>query len=238
MPARTRAGKFTLYFLQKRLSRPRSLIFRADEQVVQKVILYPNGSEADTVTVFFCYPDAFILRRAVKVFELPGAAVEPGPGLTASLKIKGTVRYMLNLNNDGIVKILALTGTDVPAEQIVPWLKKEDEEGFKACPDLIMANFLNGLIYFKRGKDESKPEPKLERRMTNNIILKKLRIAFELKSDDVLEILTAQQFRISMPEITAMMRNPDHKNYRECGDQFLRYFLRGLTQRLKPAKAE
>jgi uncharacterized protein YehS (DUF1456 family) len=149
-----------------------------------------------------------------------------------------SVRYMLNLNNDGIVKILVLTGTDVPAEQIVPWLKKEDEEGFKACPDLIMANFLNGLIYFKRGKDESKPEPKLERRMTNNIILKKLRIAFELKSDDVLEILTAQQFRISMPEITAMMRNPDHKNYRECGDQFLRYFLRGLTQRLKPAKAE
>ncbi|SUB70452.1 Protein of uncharacterised function (DUF1456) [Pluralibacter gergoviae] len=35
-----------------------------------------------------------------------------------------------------------------------------------------------------------------------------------------------------MPEITAMMRKADHKNYRECGDQFLRYFLRGLTARL------
>ncbi|PLP21025.1 DUF1456 domain-containing protein, partial [Klebsiella michiganensis] len=44
-------------------------------------------------------------------------------------------------------------------------------------------------------------------------------------------ILTQQKFRVSMPEITAMMRAPDHKNFRECGDQFLRYFLRGLTER-------
>lgn len=148
------------------------------------------------------------------------------------------VRYMLNLNNDQIVAILALTDTEVLPAQIATWVKKEDEEGFSSCPDIVMAQFLNGLIYSRRGKDESKPAPKIERKMTNNIVFKKLRIAFELKSDDVVEILTEQEFRISMPEITAMMRNPDHKNYRECGDQFLRYFLRGLTQRLKPAKPE
>lgn len=146
-----------------------------------------------------------------------------------------SVRYMLNLNNDQMVAILALTGTEVLPAQIATWVKKEDEEGFSNCPDIVMAQFLNGLIYFRRGKDDSKPAPKVERKITNNIVLKKLRIAFELKSDDVLNILTEQTFRISMPEITAMMRNPDHKNYRECGDQFLRYFLRGLTQRIKPA---
>ena len=70
-----------------------------------------------------------------------------------------------------------------------------------------------------------------ERRINNNIVLKKLRIAFSLKTDDILAILTEQQFRVSMPEITAMMRAPDHKNFRECGDQFLRYFLRGLAAR-------
>lgn len=147
-----------------------------------------------------------------------------------------SVRYMLNLNNVDMVKIFALTDTAVTPEQIVTWTKKEDEENFKLCPDILMANFLNGLIYFKRGKDESRPTPKVERKMTNNIILKKLRIAFDLKSDDVLEILTSQEFRISMPEITAMMRAPENKNYRECGDQFLRYFLRGLTARLQPKK--
>ena len=144
-----------------------------------------------------------------------------------------SVRYMLNLNNDDMVKIFALTDTAVTVEQIVTWTKKEDEEKFKLCPDILMANFLNGLIYFRRGKDESKPAPKIERKMTNNIILKKLRIAFDLKSDDVLEILTSQEFRISMPEITAMMRALEHKNFRECGDQFLRYFLRGLTARVQ-----
>ena len=148
------------------------------------------------------------------------------------------VRYMLNLNNDKIVSILALTDTEVLPAQIATWVKKEDEEGFSNCPDIVMAQFLNGLIYFRRGKEEGKPAPKIERKMTNNIVFKKLRIAFELKSDDVLAILTEQEFRISMPEITAMMRNPDHKNYRECGDQFLRYFLRGLTQRIKPSKPE
>lgn len=145
-----------------------------------------------------------------------------------------SVRFMLNLNNDGMAKIFALTDTTLTPEQIVTYIKKEDEENFKLCPDILMANFLNGLIYFRRGKDESKPAPKIERKMTNNIILKKLRIAFDLKSDDVLEILASQEFRISMPEITAMMRAPEHKNFRECGDQFLRYFLRGLTARVKP----
>lgn len=109
---------------------------------------------------------------------------------------------------------------------------QEDEEGFVRCPDIILSGFLNGLIYEKRGKDESAPELALERRVNNNTVLKKLRIAFSLKTDDIQAIMTQQNVRVSMPEITAMMRSPDHKNYRECGDQFMRYFLRGLTARL------
>ncbi|MGP4884888.1 DUF1456 family protein, partial [Klebsiella pneumoniae] len=69
----------------------------------------------------------------------------------------------------------------------------------------------------------------LERRVNNNTVLKKLRIAFSLKTDDIQAIMSEQKYRVSVPEITAMMRSPDHKNYRECGDQFLRNFLRGLT---------
>lgn len=99
------------------------------------------------------------------------------------------------------------------------------------CPDVVLSNFLNGLIYDKRGKDASAPPLAVERRVNNNIVLKKLRIAFSLKTDDILAILTQQKFRVSMPEITAMTRAPEHKNFRECGDQFLRYFLRGLTER-------
>lgn len=73
--------------------------------------------------------------------------------------------------------------------------------------------------------------------MNNNTVLKKLRIAFSLKTDDIRAIMSEQKYRVSVPEITAMMRSPDHKNYRECGDQFLRNFLRGLTQQVHNPKA-
>ncbi|UYU30781.1 DUF1456 family protein [Siccibacter colletis] len=142
-----------------------------------------------------------------------------------------SLRYTLKTNNEGLVRILALAEVDATPAQIEGWMKKEEEDGFQRCPDIVLSSFLNGLIYDKRGRDESTPPLAAERRLNNNIVLKKLRIAFSLKTDDILAILTEQQFRISMPEITAMMRAPDHKNFRECGDQVLRYFLRGLATR-------
>lgn len=148
-----------------------------------------------------------------------------------------SLRYMLKANNPEMVRILSLADTDISVEQLAPWLRKEDDEGFSRCPDVIMSAFLNGLIYDKRGKDEQAPPLAIDRRIDNNIILKKLRIAFSLKTDDILAILTAEKFRVSMPEITAMMRGRDQKNFRECGDQFLRYFLRGLTNRIMQKQA-
>lgn len=142
-----------------------------------------------------------------------------------------SLRFTLKTNNAGLVRLWALAEAVATPEQIDAWVRKEDDAGFQRCPDIMLSLLLNGLIYDKRGKDESAPALAVERRMTNNMVLKKLRIAFSLKTDDILAILTEQQFRVSMPEITAMMRAPDHKNYRECGDQFLRYFLRGLTVR-------
>ncbi|HCC5837100.1 YehS family protein [Citrobacter farmeri] len=143
-----------------------------------------------------------------------------------------SLRYTLKANNNDMVRILALADMESTSANFDTWMTKEDEEGFVRCPDIILSGFLNGLIYEKRGKDDSAPELALERRVNNNTVLKKLRIAFSLKTDDIQAIMTQQNVRVSMPEITAMMRAVDHKNYRECGDQFLRYFLRGLVARL------
>ena len=148
-----------------------------------------------------------------------------------------SLRYTLKANNNDMVRILALSAMESTAASFDTWTTKEDEEGFVRCPDILLSCFLNGLIYEKRGRDESAPALAVDRRINNNIMLKKLRIAFSLKTDDILAILTQQTFRVSMPEITAMMRAPDHKNYRECGDQFLRNFLRGLTHRVHHPKA-
>ncbi|EEM9330094.1 TPA: DUF1456 family protein, partial [Salmonella enterica subsp. enterica serovar Enteritidis] len=103
-----------------------------------------------------------------------------------------SVRYILKANNTDLARILALGNVDATPEQIAIWLRKEEEEGFQRCPDIVLSSFLNGLIYEKRGKDEAAPALTAERRINNNIVLKKLRIAFSLKTDDILAILTGQ----------------------------------------------
>ena len=64
--------------------------------------------------------------------------------------------------------------------------------------------------------------------LTNNDILKKIRVALELKDEDVVKILKLAEFDISKSELNALYRKPDHPNYKECGDQLLRNFLNGL----------
>ena len=94
-----------------------------------------------------------------------------------------------------------------------------------------MAHFLNGLVTYKRGKDDSRPPQPLELPVTNNTVLKKVRVAFELKDDDIIALLQRTGLRVSKTELSAFFRRPDHRNYRECGDQLLRYLLKGLGSR-------
>ena len=64
--------------------------------------------------------------------------------------------------------------------------------------------------------------------MTNNDILKKLRVALKLRDEDIIEILKLVDFEVSKSELSALFRAEDHPNYKECGDQLLRNFLNGL----------
>ncbi len=141
---------------------------------------------------------------------------------------------MLNVSEQKMAEIIKLGGGEVVnLSEMTTFLKKEDEVDFKECPHLIMAQFLNGLIFFKRGQDASKPQPPLEIPITNNIVLKKLRVAFELKEDDIIAILLQVGFRVSKAEFSAFFRKVGHHNYRACGDQFLRNFLKGLTHKIR-----
>lgn len=67
--------------------------------------------------------------------------------------------------------------------------------------------------------------------MLNNDVLKKLRIALELKDTDMIEIFKLGEFDISKSELSAFFRKKDHKHYRKCGDQILRRFLTGLANK-------
>jgi uncharacterized protein YehS (DUF1456 family) len=66
-------------------------------------------------------------------------------------------------------------------------------------------------------------------KLTNNDVLKKLRVALQLRDDDIIHIMSLVNFRVTKSELTALFRKEDHPNYMECGDQFLRNFLNGLV---------
>jgi uncharacterized protein YehS (DUF1456 family) len=144
-----------------------------------------------------------------------------------------SVRYILDINDSKVVEITRLAGLEISKADVVAFTKKEDEEGYVACSDTVMAHFLDGLVYFKRGKDDSRPAQPIELPVTNNVVLKKLRVAFELKEDDMHAILKSVDFPVSKPELSALFRKVGHNNYRECGDQLLRNFLKGLAQRVR-----
>ena len=144
-----------------------------------------------------------------------------------------SLRYMLKINDAKMVGIIKLSGLEVSAETLASYLKKEEEPGFVRCPDPVMAHFLDGLVIHRRGKDDSRPQQPVELPVTNNTILKKLRVAFELKEEDLHTILKSVNFPVSKPELSALFRNVGHDNYRPCGDQLLRNFLKGLTLRVR-----
>jgi len=161
-----------------------------------------------------------------------------GPSLELILTnndVLRSVRYALDLSEPTLVEIFKLAGHDIERDDVAHLLKKEDEEGYVECDYEMMAHFLDGLVIYKRGKSEKSPEPDSIKkvRLTNNIILKKLRVALELKEDDMHAILAQADFPVSKPELSALFRKPGHKNYRTCGDQLLRNFLKGLSIRFR-----
>ena len=90
------------------------------------------------------------------------------------------------------------------------------------------------LFYFyiikERGKSEDGPKEKTVEKMSNNVVLKKLKIALNLKSEEIQAILLKEGVEVSNSEISAVMRRVGHRNYKECGDRYLRNFLKGLAE--------
>lgn len=142
------------------------------------------------------------------------------------------VRYILDLNDKAMMAIFALEGLEVSREKLSQWLKKDDDPDYKPCQSVELSTFLNGLITDKRGKKEG-ANTEAEKNLTNNIVFKKLIIAFSLKSEEVVDILALADLRVSKHELSAFFRKPSHKNYRECKAQILRNFLMGLQIKLR-----
>ena len=146
-----------------------------------------------------------------------------------------SIRYMLDLSDAKVIEIIRLAdaGFAIEREDVQAFLRKDEEEGYAECSDVVLAHFLDGLVFHYRGRDESVPSRPVEKRITNNVVLKKLRVAFELKDVDMHQVFEDAGFPVSKPELSALFRQAGHKNFRLCGDQMLRNFLKGLTRRIR-----
>jgi uncharacterized protein YehS (DUF1456 family) len=136
-----------------------------------------------------------------------------------------------------MMALFKLAGYHVTREQVCNWLKKDDDPALENCTDTQLAIFLNGLINDKRGKKEG-PQAEAEKRLNNNLVLWKLKIALNLTGEEILKIIDLAGLRVSQHELSAFFRRPDHSHYRPCKDQVLRNFLKGLQLRYRPQGAE
>ena len=139
------------------------------------------------------------------------------------------IRYMFKLNDSTVVNIFKHTGIEIQESVVVNWLKKEDDPSLVEMIDSELATFLNGLIIEKRGKREG-TALEAEEVLSNNAILRKLKIALDLKSDQILAAFESVDKKISKHELSSFFRHPDHSSYRPMMDQYLRNFLQGLAK--------
>ncbi len=159
------------------------------------------------------------------------------------------LRYALTIKDNKLVEIFGLGGFSTTKEDVQQMLTKAEGSTSQVEYDEFVGNqyalkldntmlesFLNGLIIAKRGVQESQPNspaaPFLmskDNRNVNNILLKKVKIALSLTSEDMLEILKVAGVEISKSELSAVLRKEGQRNYKECGDRYARNFLKGLA---------
>lgn len=142
------------------------------------------------------------------------------------------LRFVYDFGDDQMIKVFELADQTVSRSVVSNWLKKDDHEDFQNLTDPQLCSFLDGLINLKRGKREGKQDPPLDY-LSNNMILRKLKIAGAYKNEDLLEILKLAGMRISKHEMSAFFRNPQKSQYRPLKDQILRKLIHGLQIKLR-----
>jgi uncharacterized protein YehS (DUF1456 family) len=143
-----------------------------------------------------------------------------------------SLRYALDISNSAMIGVFKLAGHVISESAVIDILKRENHEGHAACSDRELEFFLDGLIIQNRGKKETAdpvPAVKPGAPLSNNMVLKKLRIAFDFKENDMFEMFKLSGFEITKPELSALFRKQGHKNYKPCSDLIMRNFLQGLS---------
>ncbi len=140
------------------------------------------------------------------------------------------IQKALRLSMDEMLHIYELEGYKMDATHLSNLLKRRYDKAFEPCSYEELGVFLDGLITLKRGPSPKKPGDDEAVALTNNLILKKLRIALELKEAEVEIVFGLGEAELSKQQLSSLFRKESHKNFKACSDELLMAFLEGLDE--------
>ncbi|MBK0041397.1 MULTISPECIES: DUF1456 family protein [unclassified Leuconostoc] len=153
------------------------------------------------------------------------------------------LRYALNIKNADMITIFDLGGVTIDEQQLHDLLTKQTPEAKRdeKVSITMLESFMNGLIISQRGHKigaDLKPIPPTfdmtNDERINNVVIKKLKIAMGYTSDDLMSFMKTAGITISKSELSAILRRPDHRNYKPAGDRYLRNLLKGMAMTYRP----
>jgi uncharacterized protein YehS (DUF1456 family) len=144
-----------------------------------------------------------------------------------------SIRNALNLDDSTMISIFKESGREIGLSTITALTASEDDDNYIPCADPVFGFFLEGLIIHKRGrKDDASVLPSQPAlKLTRNDIIKKLRIALDLKEDEMISLFKTSHIEVSKNDLSALFRKEGNKHYKECSEQLFKEFLKGLSLR-------
>ncbi|WP_024955609.1 DUF1456 family protein [Sulfurospirillum arcachonense] len=141
-----------------------------------------------------------------------------------------SIMQSLKLSKVDVLKSYKLVDKKIVQEDVDDILREASDEKFILLSDEGFELFLNGFIAYKRGPSDKKAGKKQKIYFSNNIILKKLKIALDLKDEDLIQIFANDGLEITKSQLSAYFRRDGHVNYRKCSDTLLKRFIKGCEK--------
>ena len=138
------------------------------------------------------------------------------------------IKKSINLSMSDMQKAYELEDYKITKDRLEDILKKRQDKGFIIASYEELGVFLDGLISLKRGKTDRKSDENVE--LTNNLILKKLRVALQLKEAESEIIFGLADIELTKQQLASLFRKDGHKNFKICSDELLISFLDGLDE--------
>ena len=150
--------------------------------------------------------------------------------LISTNEILYRIQKALKLSLEEMLQAYKLEDYDMDAKHLDSLLKRRQQKGFMLCSYEELGVFLDGLVTLRRGASTTKNNDDEAVELTNNLILKKLRIALELKEAETEIIFGLADITLSKQQLKSLFRKEGHKNFKPCSDALLMSFLEGLDE--------